>query len=110
MRLTHAKTTCIVFCPRCYDMAIQACVPSALAALHNFILKHDSAEWNALLDADVEDPTPGARGSENDSGDLARSATTPQEKRRSETRWDTIAQAMWESYQEYLRLHPDGNA
>ncbi|KAF7372335.1 DDE Tnp4 domain-containing protein [Mycena venus] len=93
-----------------YDMDIQARVPSALAALHNSILKHDSIEWDKILDDDVEDPNPGTRREDIDSGDLADGATTAQEKRRSEARRDEIAQAMWESYQEYLRQENlDGN-
>lgn len=93
-----------------YDMDIQARVPSALAALHNFILQHDSIEWDDLLDADVEDPSPGSRGEDANFGDLARGETTPQEKRRSEAKRDVIAEAMYESYREYLREHPEGNA
>jgi hypothetical protein len=88
---------------------IQARVPSALAALHNFILQHDSLEWADLLDADVENPSPGSRGEDANFGDLARGETTPQEKRSSEAKRDVIAEAMYASYREYLREHPEGN-
>ncbi|KAF7372562.1 putative nuclease HARBI1 [Mycena venus] len=47
----------ILMRPPEYDMDIQARVPSALAAVHNFILKHDSIEWDRILDDDVEDQT-----------------------------------------------------
>jgi hypothetical protein len=86
-----------------FDMDIQARIPSALAALHNFILKHDSIEWDDILDMDVEDPIPGTCSEENDFGVLVHGATTAQEKRQSEVRRDGIAQAMWESYQRLLR-------
>jgi hypothetical protein len=75
-----------------------------LAALHNFILKHDSIEWEDILEMDVEDPAPGMRrGADTDFGVLAHGATTAQEKRRSEARWDAIAKAIWDSYQQVLR-------
>jgi hypothetical protein len=87
-----------------YDIDIQARIPPALAALHNFILKHDSIEWEDILEMDVEDPAPGmCRGADNDFGVLAHGATTAQEKRRSEARWDAIAKAIWDSYQQVLR-------
>lgn len=84
-----------------YDMDVQARVLPALAALHNFILKHDVEEREDVLDTDLEDPNPGTRG--GDFGTLADGATTTQEKTRSELRRDTIAQEMWESYQELLQ-------
>jgi hypothetical protein len=84
-------------------MDIQVCIPAALAALHNFILQHDSIEWAEILRAqDVKDPDPGVRP-DLDFGDLARGATTAQEKCRSEAQRDKIAAAMWDSYQIYLR-------
>jgi hypothetical protein len=88
-------------------MDIQARIPSALAALHNFILKHDSIEWKEVLAADVADPNPGARADTEDSnfGDLAHGVTTAQEKQRSEARRDGIAERMWQSYQDYLQAH-----
>ncbi|KAJ7740323.1 hypothetical protein B0H16DRAFT_1324502 [Mycena metata] len=83
-------------------MDIQARVPPALAALHNFILRHDSVEWEHILNVGLDDPTPGTRGEQADFGVLARGATTAQEKRRSELKRDQMAQAMWESYQQVL--------
>lgn len=84
-------------------MDIQARVPTATAAMHNFILEHDSAEWDTILRMDVEDPNPGTWGADGDFGALARGATSEQEKERSEDRRDGIADAMWESYQNILR-------
>lgn len=88
-----------------YDIEIQARVLPALAALHNFILMHDSQEWDETLATELEDPTPGTRTENNDFGILAGGVTTAHEKRRSEARRDGIAQGMWESYQDYLREH-----
>lgn len=81
-------------------MAVQARIPPAMAALHNFILKHDPVEWEDILNMEIEDPNPGTR---NDSGRLAEGPTDAAEKERSESRRDSIAQAMWDSYQQLLR-------
>ncbi|KAJ6537447.1 hypothetical protein DFH09DRAFT_1091030 [Mycena vulgaris] len=87
-----------------YDMSVQARIPPAMAALHNFILKHDSEEWDDILDMEIEDPATGTRGPNQDRfGHLAEGPTDPMEKARSEARRDRIAQAMWVSYQELLR-------
>ena len=85
-------------------MDIQARVLPALAALHNFILRHDSED--DILDMEVEDPAPGARREEADFGVLAGGATTSQGKARSEAKRDAITNAMWQSYQTYLRQMP----
>jgi hypothetical protein len=45
--------------PPQFDMDIQACVPPALTALHNFIWKHDPDDIADFVN--VEDPQPGAR-------------------------------------------------
>ena len=82
-------------------MAIQARIPPALAAIHNFILKHDPVEWDSILAMEEEDPNPGTRANDN-FGRLAEGVTDDIEKARSEARRDGIAQAMWDSYQELL--------
>jgi DDE superfamily endonuclease len=88
-----------------YDMDIQARIPPALAAIHNFILKHDDVEWEAILAAGANDPNPGTRNNDPDMdfGTLAAGPATDAEKTRSEARRDAIAQAMWESYLQILR-------
>jgi hypothetical protein len=87
-----------------YAMDIQARVPPAMAALHNFILKHDSMEWEDILDMEMADPNPGVReGADFDFGDVAEGPADDVEKERSEARRDEIAAAMWESYQAVLR-------
>lgn len=87
-----------------YSMDIQARVPPALAALHNFILKHDALEWHAILEMATEDPNPGTRANDDDAfGDLAEGPADDDEKYRSEEWRDVIAQETWDSYQELLR-------
>lgn len=87
-----------------YNMEIQARVPPAMAALHNFILKHDSAEWDDILDVGANDPNPGTCGQDanNNVGQLAVGLADHAEKAHSEARRDDIAAAMWESYQALL--------
>jgi hypothetical protein len=88
-----------------YDIDIQARIPPALAAIHNFILKHDEVEWEDILASFTEDPNPGTQNnhSDDDFGTLAEGPTDDAEKSRSEARRDTIAQAMWDSYQALLQ-------
>ena len=72
---------------------VQARIPPALAAVHNFIRVHDEEE---ILDfQDLEDGEPGER----DYGELAEGPPNRAEKSRSEVKRDGIAQAMWDSYQ-----------
>jgi DDE superfamily endonuclease len=81
-----------------YSMAIQARIPPALAAVHNFIRIHDKNEiheFNIVL----EDQEPGDR----DYGKLAQGPAGRAEKTRAEIKRDGIAQAMWISYQELVR-------
>jgi hypothetical protein len=43
-----------------YDMSIQSRIPPALAALHNFIMKHDPTDIEEYLaDPQLIDPNPG---------------------------------------------------
>ncbi|THU90174.1 hypothetical protein K435DRAFT_676444, partial [Dendrothele bispora CBS 962.96] len=84
--------------PQC-PMDIQACIPPALVALHNFILKKDENDLEKYLGDDCYDEQPGVRGSgEINFGSLADGYTTRTEKQQAENRRDEIAQAMWEDY------------
>ena len=75
-------------------MAIQARIPPALAAVHNFICIHD--EYEILeFEEDLEDGEP----REHNYGELAEGPPSHAEKTCSEVKRDEIAQAMWESYQ-----------
>lgn len=79
-----------------YSLSIQSRIPPALAATHNFIRIHDPLE---ILDFDLEehDPNPG------ETGELADGPAGRREKLRAEAKRDSIATAMWTSYQDYLR-------
>ena len=72
-------------------MEIQAYIPPALGAVHNFIRVHDVDEILEFGD-DARDLDPGY-------GDLALGPAGAAEKARAKLRRDQIAQAMWESYQ-----------
>jgi hypothetical protein len=80
-----------------YDMSIQARIPPALCAVHNFICIHDADEIRDF-EGVVEDPVPGIFH-----GELAQGPAGVAERRRADTKQDEIAQAMWESYQELIR-------
>lgn len=85
-------------------MEIQALIPSALAALHNFIRQYDPSEIQ-MYDEDVPldfqmDPRP---ESESESvGELGTGRVSSGETTRANKRRDEIAHAMWEQYQAYL--------
>ncbi|SJK99911.1 uncharacterized protein ARMOST_03222 [Armillaria ostoyae] len=80
-----------------FDMSVQAQIPAALAALHNFILKHDQNDIQSQFeDPDIADPFPGEC---NYSGILVDGYVTPAEQAWAKERRDSIAQKMWEDYQ-----------
>ena len=91
-------------------MKIQARIPPALAALHNFILEHDPDE---RVDPKVRDPTPGA-GVDPDEimarrlqGELATERRTLEESEAGEILRDEIADAMWADYQRVLQAREE---
>jgi len=96
--LTHAPE---------YSMAIQARIPPALCAIHNFIRIYDPTEIHEF-DEDTQELNPADQDVEV-YGDLARGPAGAVEKSRAEIKRDGIAQAMWESYQQLInnRLHDD---
>ena len=78
-------------------MDIQARIPLALCAIHNFIRHHDpeeleDIEGDAAFDADVHQHT----------GELAPGPPDRAAMVRANDRRDRIAQEMWASYLEYL--------
>ena len=77
-----------------YSMAIQACIPPALATVHNFICIHNEDEI-LEFEGDLEDGEPG----ECDYGELAKGLPSHAEKICCEVKQDELVQAMWESYQ-----------
>lgn len=87
-------------------MGVQARIPPGLAALHNFILKHDDSDIEHFTDA--WDPAPGYSAAHDEDhfhiqGELSQGVVGREEKARAEQRRNEIAQAMWVDYQE--RLH-----
>lgn len=81
-------------------MEAQARVLPALAALHNFILDHDSTDLDDFKD--VFDETPGW-SVDHDFGALSDHRTTEREKTLAARKRDEIAEAMWQSYQEEVQ-------
>ena len=77
------------------SMDLQARLPAALAAIHNFIRDLDPADLSDFQE--VVDPQPGWH-----SGDLADGLLARAERDRANNRHDVIAGAMWVQYQQHL--------
>lgn len=94
-----------------YDMGVQAKIPAALVALHNFIMEHDAADLDRwIVDEAAEDLLRGRHRGDIDFGQLATAVkVTTAEKRRAEHLRDTLAQDMWEDYQRILAERQDQN-
>ena len=84
-------------------MDVQACIPAALCALHNFMCRHEpdtlfsdlddvEEEWNVLTDMEEE-------VDEEFYGHLGDGPTTAAERWWAEALCDRIAQDMWLDYQ-----------
>jgi hypothetical protein len=85
----------ILIQPPEYSMDIQARIPPALGAVHNFICDHDP---NKILDfEEAFDPEPGLYG------DLSDGPARRAEIVRATSRRDRIASSMWRSYQALTR-------
>lgn len=91
--------------PAQYNMNIQAKIPPGLAAVHNFIMDNDDTDiyhYLNLLDETInEEPQPAAYG------DPGQGAIGREERERAAILRDQIATDMWNSYQEYIREHPE---
>lgn len=86
--------------PPQFALSVQAKIPPALAAIHNFIMEHDPEDIEQYLtnSADDLDPNPGAMHNFESYGSLSQQAVTPTEKRRATTYRDRLAEAMWSQY------------
>jgi len=90
-------------------MDIQARVPAALCALHNFMRRHEpDALCGDLDDADIEEEWNILADMEEEVdevlyGHLGDGPTTAAERRRAEALRDRIAQEMWVDYQHTLQ-------
>ena len=74
-----------------YSLQIQARIPAALCAIHNFICIHDPAEGVVLAGDDHDNGAPL-------DNDHVASAAAAAEVDRPSARRDRIAQEMWEDY------------
>lgn len=90
-------------------MRVQAQIPAALAALHNFIIQHDPMYNAAAEVVTAADPVLGVRLSRDgqrildDRGELASSrSATEEESEEGKAIRDEIATAMWVDYQHYV--------
>lgn len=95
----------ILIVPPNFDMDLQAALPPALAAIHNFIRIHDSDEINEYPEYNErmsETPTPDERSDAAPStltGMLAFGMPRAAEKTASVNRREGIAVDMWAQYQ-----------
>jgi hypothetical protein len=77
-----------------YNLEIQARIPAALCAVHNFIREHDPNEGEL---EETRDFSPRGAGREDEPSMPAQPATA-----EAGTLWDQIAEEMWEEYQRIL--------
>ncbi|KAJ6472098.1 hypothetical protein C8R45DRAFT_752439, partial [Mycena sanguinolenta] len=84
-------------------MKLQARIPAALAALHNFILDNDPEDH---IDPEIRDPTPSAAVDPDKvarlRGQFATERSSTMETDAGKQLRDEIADAMWIDYQRIL--------
>ena len=76
-----------------YNLDIQARIPAALCAVHNFILKFDPLDKEPILSNSTID--------RNDNNEIDINFTETEPETSASIRRDQIAEAMWQSYQQY---------
>ncbi|KAG2364290.1 hypothetical protein BDR07DRAFT_1262048, partial [Suillus spraguei] len=81
---------CILQFPAEYDMEVQALIPLALCALHNFICAEDPEVFYEDYDADIPEIYHAV--------DLGDGPPSTAEKRRADACRDEIAAAIWVDY------------
>ncbi|KAF8590861.1 hypothetical protein K439DRAFT_1611677 [Ramaria rubella] len=81
-----------------YLLAVQAHVPAALAAVHNYIRLHDPLELEEF--EDVHDPHPGLCF-----GSLSLGPPCAAERKEAKRMHEKIAQAMFMQYKQMLQEH-----
>ncbi|KAH8826326.1 hypothetical protein DL96DRAFT_1465984, partial [Flagelloscypha sp. PMI_526] len=84
----------ILMTPPHMNLDVQARIPPALAAVHNFIIDNDPDDLQDYMDI-CEDPSPGIFRTE---GQLAVSRTSAREKQGADTKRANVALAMWNAY------------
>jgi hypothetical protein len=94
----------ILVLPSKFDMGLQAQIPAALTALHNFILDNNPTQDH--ISKDVYDPSPGLHLDPEElwqsQGTSVDSHLTEEETEEGKQLQDSIAAAMWEQYQQTL--------
>jgi hypothetical protein len=90
----------ILVLPPEYSMKIQALIPPALCAIHNFIRRYDPNEIQSLIVLEVDVPT---NIDPQIFGTLAERLPTRASRQTAEENRDNIAQAMWDDYQVFIR-------
>lgn len=93
------KCWTILILPPKYDMSLQARIPAALAALHNFILDNDTKEH---VEKDIVDPIPGCHLNPKEllttQGELSVERRSDVELEVGWNLHEDIAKAMWDDY------------
>ena len=93
----------ILYLPPEYNMSVQSRIPSALAALHNFIRHYDPEELNTYrnptAEFDLEVLEMAATASV---GELGTAPVSVAERNIANARRDRIAHDMWAQYSMYL--------
>jgi hypothetical protein len=93
------KRFTILLLPAEYNMDIQAQIPPALCAIHNFIRRHDPDEIQDILDNTFDEDD---GGGDMFVGHLAAGPPDDEARNRANDKWDKIAEAMWNDYITYL--------
>lgn len=98
------KCWVILFLPSKFNMGLQARIPAALAALHNFILDRDPTQ--AHVNMDIYDPSPREHLDPMEllrlQGTTTDTHLTEEETEEGQQLWESITQEMWEQYQQTL--------
>jgi DDE superfamily endonuclease len=81
-----------------YSLDIQARIPTALCAIHNFIREHDLDEETSLGDVDDSD-----HNDDDGNNNLTGAANAAPEEDEVSARRDAIALEMWQDYQRVCR-------
>lgn len=91
--------------PPQFSITIQARIPPACAALHNFIMEHNPCDADDVLVAQGGLET--VVNGDGNNGMLAEAQVTRCEKQRAEALCNQIAQSMWNDYQDLLQRQED---
>ena len=87
----------ILLLPPKFNLEIQAHIPAALSAIHNFICMHNPNEEPAPEEDNVQNDISSVSGA----GSVDTAVMETNEVVTSGTRRDQIAQAMWDDYQRW---------